>query len=397
MTRTFVMTALAIVAGLILIATPAMAVHKGSGGLACGSCHTMHNSQGGATLGGTPTAILLRGTGTTSDFCLSCHADTGVASNNDIVYNALLAATTPPSVYLETAPFALGATDFSLVGAGGDFSGTGLWNGITFVADGAASIDTGHSLNAAGTPPGATVPAVMPSLQCTNCHDPHGTNVTTASVNVYRNLRANIAEQGNAVGDWTTLGNTLEFITDLGDSYTGGVNAGDNSAPTGNALGGNIWPVYQGLNNNVYSTSFSYFCTQCHGAWHEDQNNDGIVDNNASGVDWTRHPVGTQLTGDGTATSSSGNTIIDLTNYATWGAGTGNLPVATGSGVAGGTGAYDQTAPATDEVFCLSCHFAHGGPNSDGLRWDYTTAVVSGNQTGLAMAVGQGCNACHNK
>ncbi len=52
------------------------AVHKGAGGMDCSGCHTMHNSQQSASMGGSPTGRLLRGT-TTEALCLSCHDTAG--------------------------------------------------------------------------------------------------------------------------------------------------------------------------------------------------------------------------------------------------------------------------------------------------------------------------------
>jgi len=46
----------------LMVSTPSMAVHKGSGDLQCGNCHTMHSSQGGtsgASMGGGSGSFIL--------------------------------------------------------------------------------------------------------------------------------------------------------------------------------------------------------------------------------------------------------------------------------------------------------------------------------------------------
>ena len=70
----------------------------------------------------------------------------------------------------------------------------------------------------------------------------------------------------------------------------------------------------------------------------------------------------------------------------------------TGAGFAGtarmrwvANGATDFAAAtvvdaATNGVFCLSCHQAHGNGHSFGLRWDPADGPA-----------GDGCDQCHNK
>ncbi len=58
---------------------------------------------------------------------------------------------------------------------------------------------------------------------------------------------------------------------------------------------------------------------------------------------------------------------------------------------------YYADADNEDKVFCLSCHFAHGGPYCDALRWDYITNVVQGDQTGNAIPSNLGCQQCHSR
>ena len=327
-----------VVAGLVMVASPSMAVHKGVGDLTCGNCHTMHSSQGGTSVSamGTTTGsfILLRkdiGTDRTTihNFCLQCHAETG-AQGGDL-HGPL--DITAPKVWT-TAGFTNGAS-FSTVGAGGDFSHVGAFDGSTYTPgtddDGLAATEAlgrGHSLGAATTvvPPGNTTDgtgvgaALGVDLSCTTCHDPHGTATTTDAINKFRNLKVGTSNAGANSLDNNTAFNNLAGNDDFAVSYAGGVGcvapcvAADGvGMGTGIAAANNRWPVWlnavAGNQNQYYQSDaafdpttaavsaagtyvgISLFCAQCHGAWHEEL----AGGNNVSGNDWKRHPVNNQL------------------------------------------------------------------------------------------------------
>lgn len=419
------------VAGLVMFASPSMAVHKGSGDLTCGNCHTMHSSQGGtnssAMGGATGSFILLRKSGTTRatihNFCLQCHAQEGAQGGDK---HAPLDITAPK--VLTTFGYTNG-DNFSVVGAGGDFSHVGTYDGSTYTAgtddDGSnTALGYGHSIGSASTviPPGNnttsnTAGAALDSaLSCTTCHDPHGTASSTDTINRYRNLKTGDSNTGaNALGN----GNHSTGFGDFGVSYAGGTAAcapscsqaqGDNMGTSVNAAI-NTWPVFcsscavAGENQYLMKSTFdpdtaqasvsgtyvgiSLFCAQCHGAWHE-----MLATTNASGDDWTRHPVNNVL--DDVSSRSSGGKvdIFDEDSFAGIADGT-RLPAS--STTANSYTSQDATDSQTARVFCLSCHFVHGSPNYDILRWDYTSAVSSGSQSGNGVATGTGCQQCHNR
>lgn len=418
--------------GLTLLAsTGAMAVHKGSTGLTCGSCHTMHSSQGNATMGSANGSLrLIRGAGattaTTAGLCLTCHAENGGSAGTS--FNTGGWATTPPKVYLTTNWTATDPIDFSAVGAGGDFGYIGNYNGTDWnlagaPEHGAAGTDNsnalgkGHSLELAqvtALPPGNNVTGVSVGaaltgttpFTCTSCHDAHGTSVTTNGINFFRNLKADTNNRGaNAWSNMATYGDVAQtYVGAAAGSATGGSNV---------ALASNIWPVINvaASTQNVYTydnkavtlngksiggagtVGISAFCAQCHGAWHEKlADGAGGWSNNTNGAnDWNRHPVNNFLN-DGTTASGSGNTIVDTAAYGFAGTKT-SLPTANATT---STKYYMDTA-ATSKVFCLSCHFAHGGPYNDGLRWNHTASVSSGDQVGNTITSSVGCNQCHNK
>jgi len=412
--------------GLTLIAsTPSMAVHRGFGALACGGCHTMHNSQGGGanTLGGNAggSLVLLRGAvanrGEIQNFCLRCHASNG--SQGGVVQDS---GVTAPKVYINAAagrgnaPANTDPFEHSLIGAGGDFSAVGTFNGTTFTlasGDGAAnpSLGFGHSIGMDATPPGGTAAGgnLITGFTCTSCHDPHGRSGASGSgVNLYRNLKFGTSMNTQGFGMTNAMAGMI--------SYVGGIN-GTNFAGDNSGASNHIWPVMKnsGTTQNVYNagigagsngdqstgTSFSNWCAQCHSQWHE-----VIVPANQSAPDWNRHPV-SRVTIGSVATSGSGVTIIDyvwyqasgdasaLTNNSPGGSVATKLPMMN-PGLGGPTTYYGSVAGA-GRVFCLSCHYAHGGPNFDNLRWQHTSTVSAGNQTGNGIASNVGCQQCHNR
>lgn len=403
----------------LMVSTPSMAVHKGSGDLTCGNCHTMHSSQGGTSTpsmgGDTGSFILLRNPNVTSrstihNLCLQCHAENG--SQAGVVMNTGTAATTPPKVYLTSIAWTE-SSDFTTIGAGGDFSYVGTYTG-TFNLQGGditVAVGRGHSLGiTTPTPPGnnagnSGAGTTLNSFSCTSCHDPHGTSSTTTSINRFRNLKAGAALDANAqrpINNMTSLS-----PMDIATSYVGGVNNGNNTLGSAPTVASNVWPVYRPsgsqnsynvssvaptgmtLSDNSTYVSMSAFCAQCHGAWHE-----GFTGStNKSTNDWARHPVDNRIT-DGSTTSGAGVTITDFAHYSN---NTIN-PIGSKVPAANGAGAAVYYADNVgDKVFCLSCHFAHGSPYYDILRWNYIAAVDLGSQQGNGVASNRGCQQCHNR
>lgn len=386
---TMAFAVLAVAAFIGFSATSSDAVHKGSGTLSCGGCHTMHNSQGGGanTLGGGPTAVLLRGTvaGGLHVFCLNCHADNGGNAGATVGPGGI----TPPKVYLDAS---------SSVSAGGNFY-PALDNAYAAGAndDNANfALGYGHSvgdtLTTAPVPPGGA--AMATALTCTSCHDPHGAPTgawATNGINLFRNLRTVPTGSGGA---GVTLTGVMGAYGSSSDGVTGAAQAW---AAANSGAASHVWPVADATRNNIYGTAaadgagggISGWCSQCHDDWHE-----ANVAGNASGNDWTRHPVDNRLV-DGSTGSGNGNLIVDWANYVT-----NTLPSADTAGTADDTLLASGSWYAdnqSDKVFCLSCHYAHGGPNYDNLRWAYLSGVSAGGQTPNGVATGTGCNVCHNK
>lgn len=402
------------------------AIHQGAGNLVCGACHTMHNSQGNTGLGGNPpggSLILLRGPVNSKaemhKFCLQCHASNGAMA--DIIHAPRNVAA--PKVY--SSGTWNDDTAFNMIGAGGNFS-TELdanWNATTPTA-----LGYGHSLvGTSVTPPGGD--QAVPYLTCTNCHDPHGTNsASDTNINIFRNLKVNALNAGANSG--------VKFVVDPAypyrqfKSYVGGVNGAYFGGSETDNAGEVIWSVYKGsltgdplvdyANSNAYGTgkdatlktagngTMSLWCAQCHDNWHEaiaTTNPGAAGDQGAAAWRWRRHTTNTvihrqpQDPGDPWADRTK-----DRTNYSQSliQAGRG-VPVTASSYYANNAYylPYEDPSPAdygnddAHKVFCLSCHFAHGGPYYDNLRWDYNSAVSTGSQISKGISSDTGCRLCH--
>lgn len=395
---------------LLFLPIDATAVHSGAGNLLCGNCHTMHNSQGDQGLGGQTGGAftLLRGPvtdrGSIHKLCLQCHGVGGTQATNTFYPHGERA----PIVYGGDQIMWDETKDFSQIGAGGDFF-MELDADFNLTTEGAANaLGYGHSVGLANaSPPGFALESPFTNnFGCTVCHDPHGAKAVQTGgydnfeiksgtgVNTFRNLKL-----------YAVFFAPFYGIMSESKSWVGGITGefgatGSNYTPT---LVNNIaiWPIYKedatiAENNNVYDGTgvegMSGFCAQCHTYWHEAKAADW-GQNNSVGEDWQRHPV--DYVFDSSDVSGSSINTIDWNHYDSIPAGF-KLPAAnTGTNL--DEEYYYADADNEDKVFCLSCHFAHGGPYFDNLRWDYLNAVETGTQTGNGVPTDRGCQICHNR
>ncbi len=430
MRRLIVAAAFSLGLGLLAVSQDAQAVHKNyDNTLTCGNCHTMHNSQGStatgdgnASLGGNAggSLILLRGAVSSRaeihNFCLQCHGSNGAQSGS-----TFYGGHTAPKVYIDgqqgagNSAVAGSLQSFAVIGAGGDFSREMSGNSAGWTAGGTIAQGYGHSLGALTvTPPGGD--ASIATFSCTNCHDPHGAyNVSTATVNRYRNLRIS-ATGASANSNITLNANIVSYVGDFASLSVLGTAAV--FTPTGSqgtvAATNRTWPLYNDLvplsgtpatdagRTNYYPVTagdgtatdgISKWCAQCHDNWHEGN----VAGNNKVGDDWRRHPVDNRLI-DATPNSGALVQIIDTANYGAQIATFRALPIADINGTASRVAYLPSGQEGNSKVFCLSCHFAHGGPYFDLLRWDYLSSVgPAGSQNGNAIASTVGCQLCHNR
>lgn len=411
----------------------------------------MHNSQGSSSLGGLSdgSIVLLRGSVSSRaqihKFCLQCHASNGAQADTLHAPRNVKA----PKVY--TAASWTEDDAFNLIGAGGNFSTeiNSSWD-VTTVA----MLGYGHSLGATSVlPPGGD--SSISEFTCTNCHDPHGASTQgNGKTNVYRNLKVNATGAGTNSGVEFEIVYDSFYAEDITKSYVGGISdylatnipsygiasyfGGTEVDPSGNV----IWPIYRGsltgninsdhANSNSYARGDDYFgaakrpsmqswCAQCHDNWHERINTDNVIrdanDDPNYSYDryWKRHPATSRIPFQASAGCAGGChlSMTDRANYSmsiiqagkgvpvtsgthtdgTYGKSVYYLPICTDSGFSCGAGVMNDNST----VFCLTCHFAHGGPYYDALRWNYLSAVGAGSVEGRAVPFSKGCQLCHNR
>ena len=320
---------------MILPMDSVYALHKGAGGLDCSGCHTMHNSQQGASMGGSPTARLLRAT-TTEGLCLSCHDTAG----------------SQYSAYSATVPAVKGAP--AGTPAAGNFTDLDATND----AAGQVNKGKGHNLGEGSntlTPAGGVA---LTGFTCTNCHDPHGVSADTATISAFRNLK--FTPTGSGGGGPTVI----------------------NAGPAEGTLASAVYPetsyYYGKVTGGAAISNLSQWCGTCHDNFYGDANT-------GTAAPYTRHSTSNPTTYHRISS-------VDSVNYLAV-AEASRFPVedTTTSATANSANITNKAAgnEAADGVFCMSCHKAHATANADQLRWAYNAV----GQT----SPGSACQQCHNK
>jgi len=287
--------------------------------IVCSECHTMHYSKYGDVPiewgQSGPYPILLKDTA--NALCLMCHEGN---------------SSTIPDVMTDLSP------DYT--GAGGFFNND---NGIPS--------DMAHNLGV--VPPGEMPPGGSPnlSLSCSSCHNPHGSGN-------YRNLLLNPPGAGNAdVSVVAVQGN-------IADGDGDGNTPGDVYDPS------NIDYV----RNTSHVNGMSEWCNDCHNDYHGQYSGEtgtGPPD------PWIRHPQDVTIFGGA------------HTNYDHWSdtVTVDAIPAEErvevqisfthdGQFYVPGAGELPPNRES-DEVFCLSCHKAHGSANRDSLIYADGNAMLS--------------------
>ncbi len=350
---------------IVMLISPAEAGAKISG--SCSNCHTMHNSQNGATITGTPNKMLLR-----SD-CVGCHAS-GISGNINPFTNA-------PQVSHS------GSTDL----AGGNFA---------YISDSDAN---GHNLiefsnpdDTLNGPPGAFLEpghetAVTGSnMTCAGDNGCHGKRVEGSGISGVNALKG--AHHKNVEGRINVADNhynSYRFLWGVkgyeDKDWQNSLSAVDHNEYFGTASP----PSYSSGNcaNNCHGAdsitapqnTISGFCATCHGNFHSLDNvvygpGAGIGMSNSS--PFQRHPNDTVLPG-----GSSEYAVYTSYNV--------DVPVARGAVPFGSSPTVipNDSGATGSIIMCMSCHRAHASPYAKMLRWDYRNSILS-----VAL---MGCNVCH--
>jgi hypothetical protein len=310
--------------------------------LACSDCHVMHYSESRSLAGTTPSTVPLGSGGPfprllrqdASQLCLACHD--GRTDTPDI----------------------LGANTNAYVRAAGALNRAG--------DTGEYAQGNGHSVGSTDAPPGGTWAGNQAGgLQCKHCHDIHGNQY-------YRNLTPNPG---------TTTGKFVTYITGSTYSGTAAVQQIANTPMATQYAVSNI--VYRQA--QVSSTDFglSEWCSGCHGNYHGIGGSTNMAgspsgDTN-SGTPWLRHP-----TRDVTMARGVTNKHVDGSHW--FSALASRVPVVSPSGIVPGT-----SGTSDNQVFCGSCHKAHGSNHRAGLIYDDETTATPEDGTALM----QTCQQCH--
>lgn len=326
----------AIIIGLVCLAGQSRGgdFHSAST-LACSDCHVMHYSETHTATGAaTPDPLLAAGgpfpkllKNSSGQLCLACHD-----GKTDV-------------------PDVRGANTGTYLRAAGQLN-----------VNGDGNEGTGHTISSTTAPPGGSWN--NPGLQCNHCHDKHGNAY-------YRNLLPNPG---------TASGKTVTFLT--GSAYTGtaAIQQIVNTPMATHYAAANI--LYR--QTQVATTDFglSEWCGGCHGDYHGvggAPNMGGSLTGDTGVSRWLRHP-----TRDVTMSEGVPNRHVSPSHW--FSSLLSRVPVVSPSGTIPGT------ASASDnEVFCGSCHKAHGSQNRKGLIFDNETTATAEDGTSL----NQTCQQCH--
>lgn len=340
-TRIKLLVVLMSVTALVVVAGNAFAL-TGS----CVDCHTMHNSQDGATVsfdGSANEMLLMAGS------CGGCHADAAAAAAIDGV----------PQVNL-SASYSAGGSFYWV--ADDDATGHNV-SDLSISEDVALSYDPPGFDENLGTGVNGGAADWATQLTCAGTNGCHGTHDTTSAFDAVKG-----AHHGNAGGildTADTTGNSYRFLTGIkgGEDADWELNTSvtDHNVYYGNARTDTI----------AVTDTISALCAQCHGHFHN------AADITSAGGDmsspWIRHPSDIDMRAVGGEYAAY---VYDV-----------EAPAALSTLVAPTSTAYDSEAIVT----CISCHRAHGSENADLLRWAY-----SGMEAGTTgAAAGTGCFRCH--
>ena len=355
----------------------------------CYNCHTMHASQNGTLMGDGPHPYLLLYT------CIGCHSGPGTAKTN--------ATTSAPNVlYTSGCPASAGSGSngqgAAVTIAGGNF----CWvkNGSDALGHNVADIGVGMDVAI-----GANITRQPPGWD-SGVTDPAGNAIADATWT----QQLTCAGQFGCHGKHTVVGSDAGIFGSH-HSNTGGTHtvatAPDATKPgTGFRFLAGIkgmeetdweWSETTALHNEYYGIddtsarvsgsasttdgTISQLCAECHGKFHSQ-----IDDATTLGTPWLRHPTDIVLDrGAGTEYSAyNGSATPPTATYAL------DAPVARGAVPSTPSSVVTTNVTTTTGaiVMCMSCHRAHGSPQADLLRWNYTEMTAGTGGT-------TGCFRCH--
>lgn len=308
-----------------------------AGSLACSDCHVMHYSSS-HPLSPTP------------------GPDTGIAPGGPFRY---LLKTSPSALCLACHDARTDTPDVRGSHGNGYTRAAGQLN---VQGDGVATEGTGHTMGSTAAPPGGTW--VNPGLTCQNCHATHGNAY-------YRNLVTNPG---------TATGKTVTYMS--GATYTppAAVQQLNTDPMAVHYDAGNV--RYRQTVTATNDFGLSEWCSGCHNDYHGPAgaaNMGGSVFGDTGNAPWLRHP-----TRDISMAKGVANKRVNGTHW--FSALASRVPVVSPSGTIPGL-----AGTSDNEVFCGSCHKAHGSTNRKGLLFDDETTAAAEDGTALMPT----CQQCH--
>ncbi len=384
----FVVTVLSLLLVLLTV-IPALSQVTGP----CVDCHTMHNSQDGASMATTwngsaweadptPNAKLLR-----RDGCLGCHSGSYTAGAGLDGIPKVLSLTNAPAA----GQLSAGGNFYWVAQPSGDVYGHNVGFITTHDPNFTDSLNfpPGFSSGYAGPSgterSGMTVGSDTAQLTCAGVNGCHGD--PSISGGDFASLAGahHGVELANGFSDGSDIAKSYRFLYGIkgveDDDWEYTVSSTDHNQYSGEVRTSNTSSV---------DTTITHLCCECHGVFH-------AAADTAYASPWIRHPTDFDLS-DATGTE-----------YAVYNGGDGTsdnpyspvAPVAADmTGVDGSTAAGTMvvsnilSAPAgltgkVAIVTCISCHRAHGSEYADLLRWDYD------NISAASGAGNVGCFICH--
>jgi hypothetical protein len=297
----------------------------------CYNCHTMHQTDRN---GNTPASRISNGQLLIGNGCAGCHA--AVGATNDDTGKFAFATYSAPQVHDSTQP-----------NLAGFFSPTGseVQHNMGFASNPAIPGYSAESVNG-GTAPGGTLALTA----CTSCHGVSGGHHGAGAS--YRLL-------------FPLTGTDQSADPDYGNMPGAAVNVPDTSGT-----------IYD-------SEAMNGVCSGCHPDFHGSANQ-GLMDRTnaltANNTAWIRHPTDISLSDMQSFPMSAYNYTTNYNNSGD----TNILPLG-----------LTDTVVTADTIMCITCHYSHGGPYNDLLRFAYNNGTTGDNVADDNVS-SVGCESCHD-
>ena len=340
----------------------------------CADCHTMHNSQNGAAVvSGGPYRALTKGD------CVGCHTGTNTGTNNIPYVNSASAPTYDNSGQTGNT---LAGGNFYWVAQGSDAKGHNV--------SGIAGQDSAIGLTPPGWNPafdknGAVAGGAATWSQQLTCAGTYGCHGDHQYADDFQAISGAHHTKDGTI-DGLSVGTSFRFLKGIK-----GLEDSDWEYQPTSTAHNQYYAVDRmgGFGDDPASAdpaSINYLCAECHGNFHSGSGDTAGADDEGStvGSPWIRHPTDFDLN------NVSGKEYGQYPGpFAAAGTYWPGAPVGSVDAL---SGVKSTVLQAADDaiVLCISCHRAHGSPNDDLLRWDYTQCSASSGTAGSC-----GCYACH--